>query len=133
MLLLLNHEYDITLDHVRLLFSILLKYNLIPILHASFNFDIELFTLLYESLSFACLTEHGRYSSLASTLLAGLLHLHLHDTHVYSLHGNTSTFAGRAFFSFTTFRSGAFALAAVDVSINVERILSTVVEFFQFD
>ena len=120
MLLLLNHEYDITLDHVRLLFSILLKYNLIPILHASFNFDIELFTLLYESLSFACLTEHGRYSSLASTLLAGLLHLHLHDTHVYSLHGDASTFAGWALFSFTSFRSRALALAAVDVSINVE-------------
>ena len=120
MCILLYNEDDITLDHIRLLFSILLKYNLIAILHSSFNFNSEFFTLLYKSFSSARLTVHCIYSTLASTLLARLLHLHLHDTHVYSLHGDASTFAGWALFSFTSFRSRALALAAVDVSINVE-------------
>ena len=120
MLILFNHEDDVALNHVGNLLSFLFEYDLITIFHAFLDFHSELFTFCYYSFSSTYPAVFCISPTLATTLLARLLHLHLHNTHVYSLHGYTSTFADWAFFSLATFCSGALAFTAVYVPVNVE-------------
>lgn len=109
MLVLLEYEDDVPLQHVRLLLSLLLEHYLITIFHASLHFDGELLALLDESLASAVFTVFRIDLTFSTTFLARLLHLHLHNPHVDCLHGHSSPLASGACLCFATFSSGSLA------------------------
>ena len=127
---LFESEDDITLDHIWLLLTLLLKGDLVPILHTSFDFNSELFTLLHNSSASAYFAVYSIDFTLATTLCARLLHLHLHDAHIHKLHCYTFSFASWTFLLLSTFRAWALAFRAVDVSVDCERTGNTIVKFF---
>ena len=90
---LFESEDDITLDHIWLLLTLLLKGDLVSILHTTFNFNSELLTFLHNSSTFAYFAVYCIDFALATTLCARLLHLHLHDAHIHKLHCYTFSFA----------------------------------------
>ena len=103
MLSLFKLKHDVTLDHVQLLFTLSLESYRITMGHAFFDFHQELFSLLYNSFSFAMPAVLGVDPSLALAVRACLLHLHLHEAHIDSLKSYALTIAFRTDLLLATF------------------------------
>ena len=131
MLILLKNKDDVTLDHVRLLLSFLLKDYLVSIFHPPFYLNSKLLTFLDQSLASTCLAIFCIHFTFTSTLCTWLLHLHLHDTHIHSLHGNSFASASWTCLSFTTFSTWTFTLAAINVALDIKGLFGTIIQLFK--
>ena len=67
----------------------------------------------------------------ASALVTWLLHLHLHDAHVYHLHDYAFAFTSWTLLCFSAFSARTFAGRAIYIPVDIERELATFVEIFQ--
>ena len=72
-------------------------------------------------------------ATLASTLVTGLLHLHLHESHVLSHRHRALSIALGTGLCFASFSTRAFTLGTVDISLNLDLLLYSVVEVFERD
>ena len=127
-LFLLEHHHDVALHHVGHLLTLAFKDNLFIISHAFFNVHGERLWLHDYLLSFANLAILLIHSALTLALGAGLLHLHLHETHVLHHFHHALSITILASFSLSTFGSAAFALLAVYVALDREVFLDAHVE-----
>ena len=126
--LLADHKYNISLYHIRDLFALPFKQYSFPICHSPLYVDQKLFSFLDKTLSTARRTLLRENFSFGLAGATGLLHLHLHHTHVYVLNDLTFSLTCGTGFEISTFSSTAFALATINISLNSELALSTHVQ-----
>jgi hypothetical protein len=67
------------------LFTLPFEFDLIPVLHAPLNIDLENLGVGHESVSAAVGAHFSECFSFALALGARLLHLHLHHAHIHML------------------------------------------------
>ena len=111
-------EYDIALNHVDHLLALPFELDCIAMRHASFNLNYELLAFMHKSLALAMRAVLCIDPAFSLAVTTRLLHLHLHKAHVYVLDGHALSLAFRTDLFLTSFGTGAFALVAVDVSID---------------
>jgi len=73
----------------------------------------------------------GGCPAFACAFVAGLLHLHLGDSHVHQLHDDTAAFACGALLGLSTFSAGPSAAGTVDIPIDVEGLSSAIIQLRQ--
>jgi len=73
----------------------------------------------------------GGCPAFACALVAGLLHLHLRDSHVHHLQDDTAAFARRALLGLSAFSAGPSAAGTVDIPIDVEGLSSAIIQLRQ--
>ena len=73
----------------------------------------------------------GGCPAFACAFVAGLLHLHLGDSHVHHLHDDTAAFACGALLGLSTFSAGPSAAGTVDIPVDVEGLGYAVIELLQ--
>ena len=82
---LLQVENNVALEHVRNLLTLSLENHCVAVLHAWLDMHEEGLRLLDNFLSAAVLTIAFVHPTSATTFLAGLHYLHLHEAHVHLL------------------------------------------------
>ena len=118
-LLLLDGENEVSLDHVRDLLGLTFKYKLISVFHALLHLYAECLLIInnFAALAMRAVSSIGLPSS--TTAVTVSLHLHLHsESHLYLLHDNALAIAFRAHFGLAVLSSSAATLLAVDVPGN---------------
>ena len=131
--LLLEHNNNITLQHVRYLLALSLVDNLLIVSHALVDIDHE--GLWFEN-NLLAPTSRAVFlisAALAPALTARLLHLHLHEAHVLHNLFLAATFALRASLSLATLSTTALAFGAVDIPAHGHFLVCAIVELFQSD
>ena len=115
-LLLLDCENEVSLDHVRDLFSLSFEYYIISIFHALLDLNTECLDIIHNLTALAMRTVGGIGLPSSTTAVTVSLHLHLHsESHLHFLHDYTLTITFGAHFCFSIFGSSASTLLAVDV------------------
>lgn len=130
-LLLLEDNEDVALNHVGDLFTLLFVEDLFLVGHALDDVDGDLLGVLDDFLAFAGGAVFLVDATLAIALPARLLDLHLHESHVLNHRHLASALAGGALLLFATLSTGAFALVTVDVPVYVEFHLGAIVKLLQ--
>lgn len=128
---LLNHKSDIPLNHIGPLLTLPLKQDLIVILHTPLNINQELLRLINQPLTSArgaLLRENFTFSF---ALGARLLHLHLHHAHIHFLGDLAAALTCGACFEITTLCSRPFTLGTVDIPIDREFLLRSIVQLLE--
>lgn len=87
-LLLAQLEHDIGLKHIKHLFTLSFEFYGVTSSHTAFNLNDELLAVLDKPLSLAVLAVLFVDLSLALAMPTRLLHLHLHEAHLYVLDGH---------------------------------------------
>ena len=96
---------DVTLDHVYHLFSLSFEFYVVSSRHATFNFNNDVLTLIDKSLPLAVFTVLCIHFAFSLARIAWLLHLHLHEAHIYHLYSHPLAFAFCTSFLLTTLSS----------------------------
>lgn len=115
-LLLLDGENEVSLDHVRDLFGLSFEYDLISIFHALLHFNTECLDIIHNLAALAMRTIGSIGLPSSTTAIAVSLHLHLHsESHLNLLHNDALAITFGAHFSLAVLSSSASTLLAVDV------------------
>ena len=115
-LLLLDCENEVSLDHVRDLFSLSFEYDIISIFHALLDLNTECLDIIHNLTALAMRTVGGIGLPSSTTAVTVSLHLHLHsESHLHFLHDYTLTITFGAHFCLAILGSSASTLLAVDV------------------
>jgi len=133
MRILLNLHDNVTLKHVGYLLSRALKDNTLFVRHALNNIHGQSLGFLNDLLASALNTVLLIHPAFATTFVACLLHLHLHEAHVLVYSDSSSSTAFRASFGLTTLSAATLAFCTVDVPFDCEVLLHTIVEFVESD
>lgn len=130
---LLQHHDDVPGVQIRMLVALVLKHDLLAILHTTLDIHADLMRLRRQLPAVANVAHFIEDLTLATTFRAGLLHL-LNKTRsqLDSLQNDTRTLAGRAGVDMIRIvRSCSVAVLAELLTVDVELLFSSVVEFFQ--
>jgi hypothetical protein len=131
---LLQREYQITSCKIRNLFCFFFHNDCIAIWHSLFNIDLDLFRITDYSLCFTVRTFCSHCLSFTSAIRALRLHIHLHSkTHGDFLHDNSLPFTFLAFLRFAIFCARASTLGAVNISIDIHMMNSTIIHLLKSD
>jgi len=127
-----DYESNVALNLLRNLLSLSLKCNLVSIGHASLNIYSKCFSLLNHFLPTTAWTNFSKNFSFTSALVAGLLHLHLHHSHLNVLCNLAWSFAGRTLFKVTTFCARSLAGLAVNITSDSVFCRSSRIQFLKW-
>jgi hypothetical protein len=119
------------LDSVNVLLTLILKDFRVPCLHARLNFYYEGFWLCDKSLPAATSTLFSEHFASAWALTARLLHLHSETPHLHVLNHLALSAAFGTDFKVAALCAWAFALAAVNISLNLKFFTGSRVKFFK--
>lgn len=114
----LQDEDHITLYHVDHLLTLSFELDSVPIRHAPFDLDNELFAFLHEALALAVTAILGVDLTFAPARRALLLRLQLHKTHVDQFNRDSLTLALRTGLLLTALGTAAFAFVAINISVD---------------
>ena len=119
------------MEHVGYLLTNAFVHNLLTVSHALRDVNIENLWLLNNFLSFAQVAVLLIDSTFALALITRLLHLHLHESHILDHFDLTSSFTLSTILRLSAFSATALAFAAVDVPLDRELFLSSIVYFLK--
>ena len=118
--LLAQQDYDVSLDHVGDLLTLALVDYLLVVSCPLDYLKIKVLSFLDDLASFTLSTVFLVHSSLSTALVARLLHLHLHETHVLYHFHHSLALALIASHRLSTLGTRSLALSAVDVALDLE-------------
>ena len=99
-LLLLDGENEVSLDHVRDLFGLSFEYDLISVFHALLHLNAESLDIIHNLAALTMRTVGSIGLPSSTTAVTVGLHLHLHsESHLYLLHNDALAITFRAHLS----------------------------------
>jgi hypothetical protein len=105
MFFLFQSKNDVTLDHIHHLFTLSFEFNVVSRSHTAFNFNNYALAFINKSFTLAVFTVFCINFATTLARIARLLHLHLHEAHIYHLNNRSLAFTFRAGFLLTSFCS----------------------------
>ena len=129
--LLLQHDNDVALQHIWHLFTLSLEDDPLLVSHAFRDVNCDRLLVLDDFFALAGFAVFLVDLTTSCTLVARLLHLHLHESHVLGHRNLAFSLALGALLLLAALGTGALALAAVDVAIDVELHLGPGVQLLQ--